>query len=114
MQYTACFALRIALRIAFLVTYCVALPTGWTPLPPRFPLPTRFPKCRGRVEYVNIGTPLTNEFYLGRTDSYVVTRDAMPLHLQYMSHRAHGVALLPQRVALPTYTPRRDSRTRAS
>jgi hypothetical protein len=29
-----------------------------------------FPKTRGKVEFVSIGTPLTNRFYLGRPDSY--------------------------------------------
>ena len=29
-----------------------------------------YPKTRGKVEYVNIGTPLTNVYYLNRPDSY--------------------------------------------
>jgi hypothetical protein len=29
-----------------------------------------YPKTRGTVEYVNIATPLTNKYYLGRADSY--------------------------------------------
>ncbi len=29
-----------------------------------------YPKTRGSVEYVNIATPLTNKYYLGRADSY--------------------------------------------
>ena len=33
-------------------------------------LHTNYPKTRGRVEFVSIGTPLTNLFYLGRADSY--------------------------------------------
>ncbi len=29
-----------------------------------------YPKCKGRVEYVSLASPLTNQFYLGRSDSY--------------------------------------------
>jgi all-trans-retinol 13,14-reductase len=29
-----------------------------------------YPKCRGNVEYVELGSPATNEMYLGRPDSY--------------------------------------------
>jgi len=29
-----------------------------------------YPKTKGTVEYVNIATPLTNKYYLGRADSY--------------------------------------------
>jgi all-trans-retinol 13,14-reductase len=29
-----------------------------------------YPQCEGKVDYVDIGTPLTNLYYLGRPDSY--------------------------------------------
>ena len=29
-----------------------------------------FPQLRDRVQYFNIASPLSNEFYLGRSDSY--------------------------------------------
>ena len=29
-----------------------------------------YPKCKGNVEYVELGSPATNQMYLGRTDSY--------------------------------------------
>lgn len=29
-----------------------------------------FPRCEGRVEYMEVGTPLTNLHYFNRTDSY--------------------------------------------
>ena len=29
-----------------------------------------YPKTKGQVEYINVGTPLTNKYYLGRSDSY--------------------------------------------
>ena len=29
-----------------------------------------FPRCEGRVEYMEVGTPLTNIYYLKRPDSY--------------------------------------------
>jgi len=29
-----------------------------------------YPKTRGKVEYIQVGTPLTNKYYLGRPDSY--------------------------------------------
>lgn len=29
-----------------------------------------FPKCRGKVRFADVATPLTNKYYLGRADSY--------------------------------------------
>ena len=38
-----------------------------------------FPKCEGHVKYIDVATPLTNVYYLGRPDSYALARTNVPL-----------------------------------